>query len=174
MSNKKKNDETQKQDAAVKKDTAKKPKEKPAEERLKEELGQKTEQYLRLAAEYDNFRKRSVREKECAYTDAKMDTVKELLPVVDNLERALAGDESDAANYKKGVEMTLEQLEKTLVKLGIEAFGESGEDFDPTLHNAVMHVEDEAFEEQKIAEVFQKGYRLGDKVIREAVVKVAN
>lgn len=134
---------------------------------------QEHEQYLRLAAEYDNFRKRSQREKDGIYHDAVADTAKKFLPVYDNLERALKSETADEA-YKKGVEMTMTGLKKIMEELGITPFGQAGEAFDPARHNAVMHVDDEAMEENVIAEVFQTGFAMGDKVIRFAMVKVAN
>ena len=129
--------------------------------------------YLRLAAEYDNFRKRSQREKDGIYADARAATVEKFLPVYDNLERALSQQTTDEA-FKKGVEMTMNQLTNVFEALGVKVFGAAGETFDPTLHNAVMHCEDEALGENVIAEVFQKGFTLGDKVLRFAMVKVAN
>ena len=131
------------------------------------------DQFLRLAAEYDNFRKRTQREKDGIYQDAVADTVKKFLPVYDNLERALHHETADEA-YKKGVEMTLTELVKILDALGVKPFGEAGETFDPQRHNAVMHIEDESLGENVIAEVFQTGFAHGDKVIRFAMVKVAN
>ena len=131
------------------------------------------DQYLRLAAEFDNFRKRSAKEKDNIYQDARAETVKKFLPVYDNLERALAQQTADEA-FKKGVEMTMTQLTGIFEKLGVTAFGEAGEAFDPTLHNAVMHAEDESAGENVILEVFQKGFRIGEKVVRFAMVKVAN
>ena len=142
-------------------------------EQLKEQLAKEHDQYLRLAAEYDNFRKRSQREKDGIYQDAKADTAKKFLPVYDNLERALKNETADEA-YKKGVEMTMNELIKIMNALGIEAFGAAGEPFDPARHNAVMHVEDEALGENVIAEVFQTGFAMGDKIVRFAMVKVAN
>ena len=129
--------------------------------------------YLRLAADYDNFRKRTVKEKEASYGNGKADTVGKLLPVYDNLERALNQPTEDAA-YKKGVEMTMNELVKILEGLGVEIFGTAGDAFDPNLHNAVMHIDDEALAENTISMVFQKGFKLGDKVIRFAMVQVAN
>ena len=129
--------------------------------------------YLRLAAEYDNFRKRTVKEKEQSYGHGKSDAVEKLLPVYDNLERALNQPTEDAA-YKKGVELTMNELVKILNGLGVEIFGETGDAFDPNLHNAVMHTEDESLGENVIAQVFQKGFKLGDKVVRFAMVQVAN
>lgn len=142
-------------------------------EKLQEALREKEDQYLRLLAEYDNYRKRSQKEKESLYTDIRSETVEKFLPVYDNLERALAQETQDAA-FKKGVEMTMNQLVSVMEKLGVVSFGAAGEAFDPQLHNAVMHVEDEALGENVIAEVFQKGFKVGDKVVRFAMVKVAN
>ena len=129
--------------------------------------------YLRLAADYDNFRKRTVKEKEASYGNGRADTIGKLLPVYDNLERALNQPTEDAA-YKKGVEMTMNELVKILAGMGVEIFGEKGDAFDPNLHNAVMHIDDESLEENTISQVFQKGFKLGDKVIRFAMVQVAN
>ena len=129
--------------------------------------------HLRLAAEYDNFRKRTTKEKEASYSGGKADAVEKLLPVYDNLERALNQPTEDEA-YKKGVEMTMNQLVSIFAGLGVEIFGNVGDDFDPNFHNAVMHTEDEAFGENTICQVFQKGFKLGDKIIRFAMVQVAN
>lgn len=131
------------------------------------------DKYLRLAAEYDNFRKRSVKEKESAWTDSKASTAAAFLPVYDNLERALKAPCSDEA-YQKGVEMTMNQLKEVLTKLGIEEIPSLGEKFDPNYHNAVMHVDDDSVEDNTIVEVFQAGFKTGDKVVRFAMVKVAN
>ena len=131
------------------------------------------EKYLRLCAEYDNFRKRSQKEREGLYADIKADTLLKFLPVYDNLERALSTPTSDEA-YRKGVEMTMVQFNQTLEKLGITEIPALGEKFDPNVHNAVMHVEDESLGENEVVEVFQKGFKLNDKVIRFAMVKVAN
>ena len=128
---------------------------------------------LRLAAEYDNFRKRTIKEKEASYGNGKADAVAKILPVYDNLERALNQPTEDAA-YKKGVELTMNKLVKILTSLGVEIFGNPGDAFDPNLHNAVMHIEDENFGENEVAEVFQAGFQCGEKVIRFAMVKVAN
>ena len=129
--------------------------------------------YLRLAADYDNFRKRTIKEKEASYGHGKADAVEKLLPVYDNLERALNQPTEDAA-YKKGVEMTMNELVKIFSGLGVEIFGNVGDSFDPNLHNAVMHTDDENLGENVIAMVFQKGFKLGDKVVRFAMVQVAN
>ena len=131
------------------------------------------DKYLRICAEYDNFRRRSQKEKDGLYGDIKADTVQKFLPVYDNLERALRQGTKDEA-YRKGVEMIMTQFESTLEKLGVTAIECLGEKFDPELHNAVMHVDDEEKGENEIVEVFQKGFKLGDKVIRFAMVKVAN
>ena len=148
--------------------------EKPSElDTVKEQLAKEHDGYLRLAAEYDNFRKRSQKEKDDLYTVIKAETVGKFLPVYDNLERALAQETADEA-YKKGVEMTMNQLVKVMEVLGVTSFGEIGEAFDPARHNAVMHVEEEGLGENVIAEVFQKGFLVGEKVIRFAMVKVAN
>ena len=140
---------------------------------LRKALADKEDQYLRLAAEYDNFRKRSQKEKEGLYQGAKSDAVAAFLPVYDNLDRALKRETADEA-YKKGVEMTMTGLKDILSKLGVEEIPALGETFDPALHNAVMHVEDESAGENTVVDVFQAGFRLGDKVIRFAMVKVAN
>ena len=129
--------------------------------------------HLRIAAEYDNFRKRTVKEKEASYGNGKADAIAKLLPVYDNLERALNQPTEDAA-YKKGVEMTMNELVKIFTSMGVEIFGNVGDAFDPNIHNAVMHTESEELGENVIAQVFQKGFKMGDKVIRFAMVQVAN
>ena len=129
--------------------------------------------YLRLAAEFDNFRKRTIKEKEASYGNGKSDTLAKLLPVYDNLERALNQPTEDAA-YKKGVELTMAEFEKIFTSLGVEVFGAPGDEFNPELHNAIMHTEDPELGENTISMVFQKGARIGDKVIRFAMVQVAN
>ncbi len=150
-------------------------KEPTAEEKLQAELNEKNDQLLRMAAEYDNFRKRSQREKEALYSECKSSVVNDLLPVIDNFERCVApGDDTSYEDYKKGVELTYKQFGEALKKLGIEAFGEVGENFDPNLHNAVMHTQDENLPENSISDVLMKGYKLGDKIIRAAMVAVAN
>lgn len=128
---------------------------------------------LRLAAEYDNFRKRTIKEKDAAYGNGKADAVTKVLPIYDNLERALNQPTEDAA-FKKGVEMTMTELVKILNGLGVEIFGEVGDSFDPNMHNAVMHVENEELGENVVAQVFQKGFKIGDKIVRFAMVQVAN
>ena len=129
--------------------------------------------YLRLAADYDNFRKRTVKEKEASYGNGRADTLAKILPIYDNLERALNQPTEDAA-YKKGVEMTMNELVKIFTGLGVEIFGNVGDPFDPNLHNAVMHIDDENLGENVISMVFQKGFKIGDKVVRFAMVQVAN
>ena len=138
-----------------------------------QELVVPKDQFLRLAAEYDNYRKRTARERESLWTDAKADTIQAFLPVYDNLERAMNQETTDEA-YKKGVEMTMNQLKEVFAKLGVTEIAALGETFDPNLHNAVMHIEDENLGENTIAQVFQSGFKLGDKVIRFAMVQVAN
>lgn len=144
------------------------------EEKLKKELAEKTDQMLRLAAEYDNFRKRSQREKESIYSDVKANVLGDILPVIDNFERALDASAEDAESFKKGVEMIFAQLGEVMKKHGVESFGDTGDEFDPNIHSAVMHTEDENLGENVIAQVFSKGYKVGDKVIRPATVQVAN
>lgn len=131
------------------------------------------DKYLRLCAEYDNFRRRSQKEKESLYGDVKADTLLKFLPVYDNLVRALSAATEDEA-YKKGVEMIMTQFNTTMEKLGVTRIDSLGEKFDPAFHNAVMHIDDEEKGENEIVEVFQEGFKLGDKVIRFAMVKVAN
>ena len=140
---------------------------------LEEEKAVLNDRYLRVCAEYDNFRRRSQKEKDSLYGDVKAAAVTQFLPVYDNLERALKQGTEDEA-YRKGVEMIMTQFNTTLEKLGVTPIECLGEKFDPTLHNAVMHVDDEEKGENEIVEVFQKGFKLGDKVIRFAMVKVAN
>ena len=142
-------------------------------ESLKDQVAQQEDKYLRLAAEYDNYRRRTAKEKDSIWNDAKADAAQAFLPVYDNLERALKQETADEA-FKKGVEMTMTQLKTVLEKLGITEIQALGQTFDPNLHNAVMHVEDENFGENTVCEVFQAGFMLGDKVIRFAMVKVAN
>ncbi len=148
--------------------------EKSREEELLEQLDAAKEAHLRTAAEYANYRARSAKEKEQTFSNAKGTVVAEILPVIDNIERAISAPDSDYESLKKGVEMTLEGLKAALEKLGVETFGEAGESFDPNLHNAVMHIEDESLEENVITDVFQKGYKIGDRIIRPAMVKTAN
>ena len=136
------------------------------------ELAGKNDQYLRLAAEYDNFRRRSQKEREATYAEAYAEALASLFPVVDNLERAAMY--ADGENVAKGVELTLKSVTETLTRLGVEVIDPVGAEFDPNLHNAVMHVEDETVGENMVVEVLQKGYRRGERVLRFAMVKVAN
>ena len=141
-------------------------------EELKESIAVMEDKYLRMAAEYDNFRRRSREEKDALYELAMADTVKELLPIIDNLERAAAFD--DGEKVKEGLKMISSTVAATLQKLGVEAFGEAGDAFDPNLHNAVLHDEDDSGRENEITDVFQKGYKKGNKIIRFAMVKTVN
>ena len=145
----------------------------PAVNPWEEKYNAERDAHLRVAAEFDNFRKRTVKEKEASYGNGKADAVEKLLPVYDNLERALNQPCTDEA-YKKGVEMTMTELTKIFTSLGVEIFGNVGDEFDPNLHNAVMHIENEELGENTIAAVFQKGFKIGDKVVRFAMVQVAN
>ena len=140
---------------------------------FEEKYNAEHEAHLRLAAEYANFRKRTAVEKESSYTNGKADAIEKLLPVYDNLSRAMAQETTDAA-YKKGVEMTLNELVKILTSMGVEIIGQVGDQFDPNLHNAIMHTEDENVEENTITQVFQQGFKMGEKMVRFAMVQVAN
>lgn len=146
----------------------------PAAQDLQKELDAANDKFLRLAAEYDNYRKRTAREKEELNGVCKSAVIAELLPVIDNLDRALEHKTDNLDDYKKGVEMIGTQFYAAIEKLGVESFGIVGDAFDPNLHNAVMHIENEELGENTVAAVFSKGYRLGDKVIRPATVQVAN
>ena len=184
MSKKEKQNETLQQEPVVeeqdvKQEAAAEPEETAVDpllselESLKDQVAGQEDKYLRLAAEYDNYRKRTAKEKESLWTDLKADTAGAFLPVYDNLERALKQDTADEA-FKKGVEMTMNQLKEVLTKLGITEIPAQGQPFDPKYHNAVMHVEDESLGQNVVAEVFQTGFQCGEKVIRFAMVKVAN
>lgn len=184
MSKKEKQNETPQQEPAVeeqdvKREAAAEPEETAVDpllselESLKDQVAGQEDKYLRLAAEYDNYRKRTAKEKESLWTDVKAETAGAFLPVYDNLERALKQDTADEA-FKKGVEMTMNQLKEVLTKLGITEIPAQGQPFDPKYHNAVMHVEDESLGQNVVAEVFQTGFQCGEKVIRFAMVKVAN
>ena len=142
-------------------------------EELAKTLADTNDKYLRLAAEYDNYRKRTAREKEHVYSDAKIDTIKPFLGVLDNLERGVSQFE-EGDPHRQGLELICKQFEDVLTKLGVAEIPALGEKFDPEKHNAVMHTEDETVEENTVVEVFQKGYTLGDKILRFAMVKVAN
>ena len=159
----------------VKTEEAAKPSYEELEAKIKELealVSEKEDSRLRMAAEYENFRRRSKEEREATYTDAASDTVAELLPIIDNLERAALYDEGE--KIKEGLVMIAKSVEAVFAKLGVEEVGKVGEVFDPNLHNAVLHIEDENFGEGEIAEVFQKGYKKGNKMIRFAMVKTAN
>ena len=132
------------------------------------------DQYARLAAEYDNYRKRTTKEKETIYQDAKLDTIKAFLAVYDNLERAMATEGDEESPHKKGLEMIFNQYKKILEDLGVTEIEAKGQTFDPNRHNAVMHIEDEQYGENEVVQVFQAGFMLGDKVLRYAIVQVAN
>ncbi len=147
--------------------------EKTQEQLLQEQVDSLNDQLLRTMAEYDNFRKRSQREKESIYPQATASAVSQFLPVLDAFERAMEAPCTDG-EFKKGVEMILHNFRECLGKLGVEAYGQPGDPFDPQLHNAVAHVEDDSVGAGEIVEVFQRGYRLGERVIRHAMVKVAN
>ena len=144
------------------------------EEKLTTELNETKDKLLRVMAEYDNFRKRSQKEKEMSYGDTKASTIAEFLPVYDNFIRAMSAEATDLDSFKKGIEMIFNQYGETFKKLGVESFGEKGETFDPNIHNAVMHGEDEELPENSISDVFSTGYKMGDRVIRPAIVKVVN
>ena len=155
------------EEAAETKEESKKP-------TVEDELRDTKDQLLRTAAEYANYRARSAKEKEQTYNNAKGNVISEILPVIDNLERALSGEGNDYDALKQGVQMTMDGLMTALEKLGVEQYGESGDAFDPNYHNAVMHIEDDSLGENVICDVFQKGYKIGDRVIRPAMVKTAN
>ncbi len=142
-------------------------------EELKAQIEEQNDKYMRMFAEYENYRKRAVKEKEEVYAYAYGDVLKEILPVIDNLERALGY--ADSTKVVDGVNLTLTQFVEIMKKLGVEEVeAQPGSQFDPNVHNAVMHTEDESFGENEIVEVFQKGYRRGDKIIRHPMVRVAN
>lgn len=147
--------------------------EKTQEQLLEEEIAQLNDRLLRTMAEYANFRKRSAKEKDAIYPQAKADTVAAFVPIMDTFERALCAPCTDES-FKTGVEMILHNFKEVLTKLGVEEFGENGDLFDPSLHNAVLHIEDESLDSNVIVEVFQKGYKLEERIIRHAMVKVAN
>ena len=163
------NQEESKTDAEDKKAEAKE-KENPLEKELKDTK----DQLLRVTAEYSNFRKRSEKEKNESFAFATIKAVSEILATVDNLERALANEQEDYEGLKKGVQMTYDGLMASLKKLGVEAYGEQGYEFDPNFHHAVMHIDDDSLDANVITDVFQKGYKYNDKVVRPAMVKTAN
>lgn len=142
--------------------------------KLEAELADSRDKYLRMLAEYDNYRKRTQKERESVYSDAVADAAKELLPILDLLEKAITYKDFNAEKLAEGLCMTFTQAAVSLEKLGIEETAEVGAQFDPNLHNAVLHIEDDSFGDNEIVEIFQRGYRRGDKIIRYAMVKVAN
>lgn len=162
---KQKNDENRQLNVKLKETTE-------ALDKANAELKELNDKYLRVCAEYDNFRKRTTKERDGLYTDAYSDALKELLPIIDNLERAAQYTEPE--KLTDGIALIFKSASEMLTKLGIETFGAAGEKFDPNLHNAVMHVDDEEKGESEIVDVFQKGYKKGDRIIRHAMVKVAN
>lgn len=172
MSKEKPEEKIEKEEEVV--EEAKETKEESGEPTIEDELRDTKDRLLRTAAEYANYRARSAKEKEQTYNNAKGNVIAEILPVIDNLERALSGEGNDFDALKQGVQMTMDGLMATLEKLGVEQYGESGDAFDPNFHNAVMHIEDDSLGENVICDVFQKGYKIGDRVIRAAMVKTAN
>ncbi len=160
--------------AAEAKKKEKKPKKDAEIEALKAELESKNDLLLRTAAEFDNFKKRTERERATVAEFAKANVIKQLLPILDNIDRAAALEDKTAPDYIKGIELIVKQFESLGEKLGITEVAKAGDPFDPTMHEAVMHIEDEALGENVIAEVLQKGFKIGDTVIRPAMVKVAN
>ena len=145
-----------------------------AAELAAKQLASVTDQYTRLAAEYDNYRKRTAKEKETTYQDAKMDTIQAFLAVYDNLERAVKAGGDEESPHKKGLEMIFNQYRDVLSKMGVTEMEALGQPFDPNRHNAVMHVDDDRYGENEVCDVFQAGFMLGDRVLRFAVVRVAN
>ena len=143
------------------------------EEEKEDELALLNDKYLRLVAEYDNYRKRTAKEKEAIYPEAKVSVVNAFLPVMDNMERALSASKEEDPLYE-GVKMILRQFEETLKNIGVEEIKAVGEKFDPNFHNAVMHIDDDNYGENEIVEQFQKGYKIGDRIVRYSMVKVAN
>ena len=170
------------EDAKVSKQDKKKTKKLEAEleelskqlEKAEEQIAEANDKYARLYAEYENYRKRTAKEREGIYTDAYVDCVSEILPILDNFERALQFKDADSDNLAKGLEMIEKGFAEALSKMGVSEIEALGKPFDPERHNAVMHVEDEAFGENEVVEVFMKGYIKGDKVLRHSMVKVAN
>lgn len=144
-----------------------------AESKIEKELAEEKDRFIRLYADFENYKKRTAAEKEASYLNATAQTIAEILPVVDNLERALAAETEDTP-LKKGVEMVFNQMTSVFTKLGVECYGEKGDVFDPNIHEAVMHGEDEELAENTVSDVFSKGYRIKDKIIRHAMVKVVN
>ena len=167
-------EEVVEKEATPKKENKKRSEKKSEVEVLKSEIAALKDTHLRTLAEYDNFRKRSQREKEATYADAKANTLKMLLPVLDNFDRAADNKTDDIEVYRKGIEMTLTQLGEILKNLEVESFGEVGDEFDPNIHSAVMTVENPDLPENSVAGVFEKGYKMGDRILRFATVQVTN
>jgi molecular chaperone GrpE len=172
--NKQPENEAVENEAAQTEQTVEAEKEPTALEKAEQLLKEANDKFLRTLAEYDNFRKRSQKEKEAAFGDSKASVLAELLPVMDNFERAVSNKDASLEDYQKGIDMIFGQFNDIFAKLGVEAFGEKGDEFDPNIHNAVMHIEDENEKENTVVDVFSKGYRLGDRILRPAMVKVAN
>ena len=164
--------ETKPDKASKKKE--KKSKDKEELEKLKAEYEEFKQNHLRILAEYDNFRKRTANEKAGIFSDGVSETIKQLLPVADNIERALAVQNADGGTMKKGLEMIAKQFSESFTKLNITEIGVVGESFDPEIHNAVSHIDNEELGDNVVSAVFMKGYRIGKKVIRHAMVQVAN
>ncbi len=176
MENKEEKDLKQEEVCEDKKDKKSKKSDKNSEElkKLQDDYAALNDRYMRTLAEYDNFRKRTQKDIESKVAYTKTDILSKILPVVDNFERAASNADADFDGYKKGIEMTVNQFMEILKSLGVEEFGAVGEQFDPNFHNGVMHIEDDSFGENEIADVFMKGYKIGDRIIRPATVKVAN
>lgn len=169
-----KKDEKTKETSESPKKSSKKSKKDDELSKVKNDLNALNDRYLRTLAEYENYRKRTSKELDARVATAKIDVIQELLPVIDNFERAAFNSGADFETYKKGVEMIEKQFSDIIKKLGVESYGEKGDEFDPNIHSAVMHEDSEDYKENEITEVFMKGYKLGDRIIRPATVKVAN
>lgn len=175
MSFKEKQDKVEKEECEFKDSPENKKSEEQSEvEDLKKELKDCKELLLRTAAEYENFRKRSEREKEAIYSDASSFAVLSILPLADSLDAASKSAESGSEEYKKGIDLLKNQMSSALKSLNVESFGEVGDGFDPNLHNAIVHKEDESAPQNVISGVFQKGYKMGDRIVRHAMVEVTN
>lgn len=142
--------------------------------KLRDDYAALNDKYMRILAEYDNYRKRTQKDLDSRVSNTKVDILSKILPVVDNFERAAGSESADFDSYKKGIEMTVNQFLEILKNIGVEEFGAAGDTFDPNIHNGVMHIDDDSFGENEITDVFMKGYKLGDRIIRPATVKVAN
>ena len=175
---KKKKEEAAQEEVKAAEETAQEPEEKDEKEEkikaLEADAEAQKEKYMRLAAEYDNYRKRTANEKLALYDDATAKAVKELLPVADSVRMALENLKDADPEIVKGIELISNQLDKSFEKLKVESYGKVGDDFDPNLHNAISMVDNEELGSGKIAAVFQTGFKLGDKIIRHAMVQVTN